>query len=162
MQTNDYVKLVKEYLRNYNFYKVAVKNMNEDISDREIALSGVSISISSYGANPHGGTSEMTPTERMAAENMQLAEELRILKQDLSRVTTLLTRIDRSIAELPDNEAELVKLFYLDGYSYQAIYDVKHFSERWCRNHLRSAEVKLAVMLFGPKAQDKICFVRTV
>lgn len=160
MRNNDYVNLVKQYLRSYNHYKVAVKNMTEDISDREAALSNISIKTSSYGPEPGGGTSELTTVERMAEERLELEEELATLKQELSRVTTLLARIDRSIAELPDSEEELVKLFYIDGYSYQAIYEVQHFSERWCRNHLREAEVKLAVMLFGPKAQERICFVR--
>ena len=160
MRTNDYVNLVKDYLRSYNYYKVSVKNMEEDISDREVALSGMSIKTTTYGTEPQGGTSELTPVERMADERIKLEQELAVLKQELSSVTTLLARIDRSIEELPENESELVKLFYIDGYSYQAIYDRKHFSERWCRNHLRDAEVKMAVMLFGLKAQERICFVQ--
>ena len=76
---NDYVKLTKDYLRNYPYYKQAVENMTDDIEEIKVRLADESPKTPSYGLETGGGHSELNATAFFVLRNVQYLAALTIV-----------------------------------------------------------------------------------
>lgn len=158
---NDYIKLTKDYLKNYVYYQQAIKNLEADINDRELELKSESVKIANYSAEA-SGESELNSTERAADSRIVLEKEKASMIKDLERVRKQLTKIDEAIGLLPTDEQEAVKMFYVDRLNYRAMSDRNHFSERWCKKKVNAGTKAIAFMIFGTRAEENVLFVQSV
>ena len=66
----NYVNTTRLYLKNYNKFKTAIINLNDDVEALEETLreNEPSAPIAKYGDEPAGGTNELTVVERYATK----------------------------------------------------------------------------------------------
>ena len=156
---NDYLKLTKDYLKNFAFYRQAITSISEDIEDIQRQLATESIKAPAYGSDTAGGFNELNGTER-AAENRirltrvskELQENCRVLKRQMNKVTA-------AIDTLPVEEQEAIRLYYMERLNYYAMSERLHLSERSCKRRVSHATHNIALMLFGLTARRDVFFV---
>lgn len=156
-KSNDCIKLTKQHLRNYKYYVTALENITEDIKCKELELQDQSIKATDYGS-VHGGGSELNTTEQAAELRIKLAQEKENLIQTRKELQRQVSKIDKSMAKLPDEEREIVNLFYIQKMSYDNLSQHTHYGERKNRRLLREAEQHLAIMFYGIKADEDVFF----
>lgn len=158
-KSNDCIKLTKQHLRNYKYYVTALENITEDIKCKELELQGQSIKATEYGSIPGGGGgSELNVTEQAAELRIKLTQEKEDLIQKRKELQRQVNKIDRSMAKLPEEEREIVNLFYIQRMSYDNLSQHTHYGERRNRKMLREAEQHLAIMFYGIKADEDLFF----
>lgn len=147
-QSNDYLKLTKEYLKNMRYHEQALKNLRADAATLKHELSNENLLSSS------------------SAEKQDYVRDLK--RQDLIRLENSILRLDNhlqkmreSLHQLSHDEQEILDLIYDKRYT--AIYagECVGLCERSVHRHVRAAVGNLAVMLFGTAALDEISFVRS-
>lgn len=156
---NDYLKLTKDYLKNFAYYRQAITSISEDIEDIHRQLATESIKAPAYGSDTSGGFSELNGTERAAEKRIRLSkvseeleENCRVLKRQMKKVTA-------AIATLPEEEQEAIRMYYMDHLNYYAMSERLHLSERSCKRRVSKATHNIALMLFGLTAQRDVFFV---
>ena len=157
-KSNDCIKLTKQHLRNYKYYVTALENITEDIKCIELELQNQSIKATEYGNIPGGGGSELSTTEQAAELRIKLTQEKEDLIQKRKELQRQVNKIDRSMAKLPEEEREIVNLFYIQRMSYDGLSQRTHYGERRNRKMLREAEQHLAIMFYGIKADEDVFF----
>ena len=156
-KSNDCIKLTKQHLRNYKYYVTALENITEDIKCIELELQNQGIKATEYGNIPGGG-SELSTTEQAAELRIRLTQEKEDLIQKRKELQRQVNKIDRSMAKLPEEEREIVNLFYIQHMSYDGLSQHTHYGERRNRKMLREAEQHLAIMFYGIKADEDVFF----
>ena len=74
LNSNDYVKLTRDYLKNYSCYMDYVEKAFARCDEIDLELADESIKTTTYGLE-QGGGSELTPVERAASRRMKLKSE---------------------------------------------------------------------------------------
>ena len=156
-KSNDCIKLTKQHLRNYKYYVTALEDITEDIKCVELELQNQGIKTTEYGSIPGGG-SELSTTEQAAELRIRLTQEKEDLIQKRKELQRQVNKIDRSMAKLPEEEREIVNLFYIQRMNYDNLSQHTHYGERRNRKMLREAEQHLAIMFYGIKADEDVFF----
>ena len=157
---NDYLKLTKDYLRNYPYYKQAVKSITQDIEDIKTRLSYESPKIVAYGSDTGGGYAELNGTERAADKRICLERLCEELQENRRALQSQMEKVDTAMNKLSTEDRELVQLFYFDGLTHRALAQRAHLSERSSKRHIQKATDSIALMLFGLDTQRNIFFLR--
>ena len=143
---NDCVNLTVKYLQSYNQLIVAKQNLEQIVKD--MGQEQVAPPIARYGENPGGGTPELNTVEAATSRIISNAKREDSIRQDISRIASLLGRLDRSISTLEPEERNLVEGAYILGKTWRAISTENYISEKWAREKTRGAVKKIARM-FG-------------
>lgn len=155
---NDYLRLTRGYLKNLPIYQQAAENLQLEIADEEAALKQITPKAVSYGAIG-GGTAELTPTEQVVDDRQKAKLRCQQLRQEHKILRHQCDRIERALRSLPPEEMEAVDLIYFKHYNYADMSRHIYISARTCRRRLSSAVRKVAIMLFGLQAEEKIMFI---
>ena len=158
MEKNDCLRLTKGYLRDIEYYRVAATNLQDTISELTENLRDVSTKIASYEQNP-GGNSELTAVERESSKRMEMQDEQMKALKSLHELQKILTKVDRGLEHLTDEERNALMYYYAEKKSYLEIADRQNISERSCRRRVRDATRKMALMMFGLKSTEKVMFL---
>lgn len=149
---NDYIRLTKGYLRNLVYYRVAISNMTEDIKEDAESIGNAKIA-SCYETNP-GGASELNGVEASAEKSMRCTEQMR----QLIKLQRQVRKLEKCMENLPPEEKEAVRLFYLYRQTYEQMSSSLHISISTCRRRVSKGTKAVAVMLFGERAGEQIQF----
>lgn len=155
---NDYLRLTRAYLKNLSVYKQAVENLQQEERDMRAQLKGVSIKTVRFDS-VGGGSGELTATEQAADLRLLLSKRVSDCRLEYLTLKNQCMRIELALKALPPEEKEAVELVYHQHFSYTAMADKLFLSERTCRRRLNQAVQKVAVMLFGIKAEQNVLFV---
>ena len=143
-QSNDYMKLTKEYLKNMRYHEQALRNLRTDAATLEY---------------------ELNSTGQSSIEKQSYVRDLK--RQDLARVQTSIVRLENhlqkmreSIHQLSRDEQEILGLIYMHRLTAIEAGERVGLCERSVHRHVRSAVENLAAMIFGSVALDDINFVR--
>lgn len=148
---NDYIRLTKGYLRNLVYYQVAISNMKEDLKEMEDSLGDVK--IASYEANP-GGQNELNGVESRADKAIRCKEQAK----QVHKLERQVQKLERCIEQLPSDQKEAVRMYYLYRQSYDEMVSSLHISHSTCRRRVNSGTKAVAMMLFGERAGEQIQF----
>ena len=158
---NDYVKLTKDYLRSYPYYKQAVKNMTDDIEEIKVRLADESPKTPSYGLDTGGGGySELNATERAADNRLHLERRCEQLQDNRRQLQIQIDKVDAAIGKLSVEDQEIVRLFYFEHLTHRDLAQRAFLSERSSKRHIQKATDSIALMLFGLDTQRDIFFLR--
>ena len=127
---NDCVNLTVKYLQSYNQLIVAKQNLEQIVKD--MGQEQVAPPIARYGENPGGGTPELNTVEAATSRIISNAKREDSIRQDISRIASLLGRLDRSISTLEPEERNFITLLDLinaseareDDETYQSPVDI--------------------------------------
>lgn len=153
---NDYIFLTKKYLQNYNKFKLTAKVLEEDIRSKEKMLSeslDIGAAIAKYGGMPSGGHSELNAVESACERHMKTRAEIQSQKEDLASIRSQLNKIDTAFAVVEYGIRDIVKDYYINGYSWEQISARYHYSARWCREKSKKAVADMTAVIFGLKSQ---------
>ncbi|MBR2215979.1 MAG: hypothetical protein IJ849_09505 [Selenomonadaceae bacterium] len=159
---NDYLKLTKDYLRNYPYYKQAVKSITEDITDIRERLALESPKTAKYSTESGGGYSELNGVEQAANKRMWLERRCDELQENRRALQRQTEKVDAAVNALSTEEQKIIQLFYFEGLTHQALAERIHLSERSSRRRVKKATDSIALMLFGLDAQKTFFFIRGV
>lgn len=159
---NEHISTTRQRLKEYNFFKKSVENMNQSIAAlKDYLNNGTAAPIAQYGDDTHGGGSELNAVELAAEKRRECHNELydTILNRDLLQLK--IDEIDRAIASLDDEEREIITEHYFENDSWEHIGHKRNYSEQWARKKGSKALKQVAFMLFGIKARpsEQIKFV---
>lgn len=153
---NDYVNMTKGYLRNYNKFIVAAKNLSNDIVTAEqflVQSDDIAAAVAKYGDEPGGGSSELTTVEAAAERHMDLQRNIVKMKRNLSQLQRLIAKIDRALESLDSEDRAIVQEFTIENKSAIEVANRHFYSERWVRTRAKNAMKEIALMIFGIKAR---------
>ena len=157
---NDYLKLTRDYLRNYPYYKQAVEAITKDIGYMQDRLAHESPKTAKYGADTGGGYSELNGVEQAANKRMWLERRCEELQENRRALQRQLEKVDAAVNALSTEEQKIIQMFYFDGLTHQALAQRIHLSERSSQRQVRRATNRIALILFGLDAQQNIFFLR--
>lgn len=160
-QSNDYLKLTKEYLKNLSYHEQALKNIKADTKALEYELSNITLPGVQYSDEPRGGSPELSSVEKQAYVRDLKRQELTRLNVSAVRLEQHIHKVHDSVAMLPEEERVVIDLMYGEKLTAVVIGEQIGLCERSVHRRLRSAIGNLAVMLFGPVAAEDISFVRS-
>lgn len=158
LNSNDYVKLTRDYLKNYSKYMDYVEKAFARCDEIDLELADESIKTTTYGLD-QGGGSELTPVERAASMRMQLESEKADLQNKANLVKSFLSNLLWGIGKLDTEDKVLISKLYFRHLSTYEISKEMHITSRWVCMQARQAEKKLAVLLFGKAAEQEIYFL---
>ena len=158
LNSNDYVKLTRDYLKNYSKYRDYVEKAFARCSEIDLELADESIKTTTYGLE-QGGVSELTPVERAASMRMKLKSEKADLQNKANFVKAFLAKLLTNIGKLDVEDKVLISKLYFRHLSTLEISKEMHITTRWVCMQARQAEKKLAVLLFGKAAEQEIYFL---
>lgn len=162
IRANDYINIMRNYLKSYNYYMQYLNNAREAVKDIDRQLATESIKVSRYGNEAGGGGSDgLSLVEKSASLRIQLEQEKQDLLSSSLAIESLMARITNTMQRLSPEEQKIVREFYLEEQTYESMARTHICSPRWCRKRLRLAEEKMALMMFGPRATDSIRFLET-
>lgn len=158
---NDYLKLTKDYLREYETYKAAVKAITQTVCDLRRGLAGQTIKTVSYDDVPGGGGGAGLNSVEQAAET-RIHDEARLaaLEQELERLKMQVQRIGFALAALEGEEMTIVEMFYFQRLGYAVMATRIHASERTCRRRVHDVTQKIALLIFGIRTKEKVMFLK--
>ena len=158
LNSNDYVKLTRSYLDNYNKYMDYVEKAFARCDEIDLELADESIKTTTYGLE-QGGSSDLTPVERAASIRMKLKSEKADLQNKANLVKSFLSNLLTNISKLDVEDKVLINKLYFRRLSTYEISKEMHITSRWVRMQARQAEKRLAVLLFGKAAEEEIYFL---
>lgn len=156
---NDYLKLTKEYLKNFAYYQQAISSISEDIEDIRRQLATESIKAPAYGSDPGGGFNELNGTERAADKRIRLTKVSEELQENCRVLERQMKKVTAAINTLPEDERQAVQMYYMDCMTYGVISEKLHLSERSCKRLISKATRSIAFMLFGLTANRNVFFI---
>lgn len=159
LNSNDYVKLTRDYLKNYSYYMSYVERAFARCDEIDLELADESIKTTTYGLEQGGGCSELTAVERAASMRMRLKSEKADLQNKANLVKSFLSNLLWAIGKLDTEDKVLISKLYFRHLSTLEISKEMHITSRWVRMQARQAEKKLAVLLFGKAAEEEIYFL---
>lgn len=146
---NDYEVMTFNYLKNYNQFKIAIKNLE---TDKEIIieqLTSFSVAISKYSAEAGGGYNELSQTESSVDRRIKLEGDLAKIEFNLKILKGKIEKIDRSLAALNPDSKNIIEKRFFDTYDWWQIARLTNYSERWCQRINSKAVKELSKMIFG-------------
>lgn len=157
---NDYLKLTKDYLREYETYKAAVKAITQAVCDLRRGLAGQTIKTVRYDDVPGGGGAGLNSVEQAAENRIHDEDRLTALEQELGRLKTQVQRIGFALAALGGEEMTIVEMFYFQRLGYAVMATRIHASERTCRRRVHDVTQKIALLIFGIRTKEKAMFLK--
>lgn len=157
---NDYLKLTKDYLREYETYKAAVKAITQAVCDLRRGLAGQTIKTVRYDDVPGGGGAGLNSVEQAAENRIHDEDRLTALEQELGRLKTQVQRIGFALAALGGEEMTIVEMFYFQRLGYAVMATRIHASERTCRRRVHDVTQKIALLIFGIRTKEKVMFLK--
>lgn len=147
----DYIGKTVYYLKNYNQFKISIKNLTEDIEVLQQTMQLEAVApIAKYGDDiTAGGNSELTAVEAYTAKKAQYKAKIVELQNRLEIINRIIKKVDRSIEGLEDEEKRIVISFYLDNKTWREIAQRNYISEQWAKKCRNKAVRRLSRMLFG-------------
>ena len=144
----DYIGKTVYYLKNYNQFKISIKNLTEDIEVLQQTMQLEAVApIAKYGDDiTAGGNSELTAVEAYTAKKAQYKAKIIELQNRLEIINRIIKKVDRSIDGL---EKRIVISFYLDNKTWREIAQRNYISEQWAKKCRNKAVRRLSRMLFG-------------
>lgn len=147
---NDYIQTTREYLRRYNEFKTTLANLKEELTEGEAELTASpAAGIARYGEDPGGGMPELNGVEAGAARLMMVTKRVNDLRDEISRLEKMTSRIDRALEVLEKPERGLIEEYYIERRAWADIARDNFVSERWIKTRGFKALKKVAGMLFG-------------
>lgn len=157
---NDYLKLTKDYLREYETYKAAVKAITQAVCDLRRGLAGQTIKTVRYDDVPGGGGAGPNSVEQAAENRIHDEDRLTALEQELGRLKTQVQRIGFALAALGGEEMTIVEMFYFQRLGYAVMATRIHASERTCRRRVHDVTQKIALLIFGIRTKERVMFLK--
>lgn len=152
---NDYVSMTRRYLKNYNKLKITILNLTEELNAQNELLQDESIAISHYGCELGGGSSELSATEAAAERRSKTKRKIIELENNIAEIQRIINKIDRALEGLKESDSELVKGYYIDGYSWSQLGVKNYCTEKWARDKGNKAMKEVAFMVFGIVARPQ-------
>ena len=159
---NDYISITRRWLKDYNLFKVTVKNMNQDIEAQQKILDyGPVAPIAKYGDSVPGGEAELNSVETATDDRIKRQEEIYKTMLNRDDIQRHIDRIDSAVDSLDAEDREIIQEHYFEGDSWEHIGHNRHYSEQWARKKGGKALKQVAFILFGLKAKppEQIKFV---
>ena len=157
---NDYLKLTKDYLREYETYKAAVRAITQTVCDLRRGLAGQTIKTVRYDDVPGGGGAGLNSVEQAAENRIHDEDRLTALEQELERLKMQVQRVDFALAALGGEEMTIVEMFYFQRLGYAVMATRIHASERTCRRRVHDVTQKIALLIFGIRTKEKVMFLK--
>ena len=157
---NDYLKHTKDYLREYETYKVAVKAITQTVCDLRRGLAGQTIKTVRYDDVPGGGGAGLNSVEQAAETRIHDEARLAALEQELERLKMQVQRIGFALAALEGEEMTIVEMFYFQRLGYAVMATRIHASERTCRRRVHDVTQKIALLIFGIRTKERVMFLK--
>ena len=161
IKANDYIATTRNYLKQFMLYNQYIENVDEALEDIGNRLSGGEIRATAYDKGSKGSCYDTDGVSRMAFKRMDLDEERERLKEESEPIRKHLNRLRNSLDRLPEHERRMLLDYYANKKTYAELIEKYYCSERTCRETLRTAERKLAIMLFGMAAAEPVLFLET-
>lgn len=158
-ECNDYLKLTRDYLKNYRYYCERAENLKQDICDLMQELRSVPLSSPVFGAGG-GGARADSSVEREAALRIEQRDKFDALTDERAKLVRQIRKLKSAMNNLPKEEQDAVRLYYFDRMGYDAIMCVQHWSNRTCARRVNDGVRKVALMLFGEQASQPVAFAR--
>lgn len=158
---NDYIEMTFGYLRNYNKFLIVIENLKSEKEAKLLLLADQSVAISKYGDDSAGGVCELNQTEAAASRRMETQAEIEKINREIAELQRILSKVDRAINGLNEEDQRVITMFYLDRRSWREIADALYCSADWARKRGKKAVSEIAFMIFGGKAcpdQLSFCF----
>lgn len=152
---NDYVSMTRKYLKNYNKLKITIVNLTEELNAQKELLQDESIAISRYGCELGGGSSELNATEAAADRRDKTKRKVVELENNISEIQRIINKLDRALKGLNETDCQLIKGYYIDGYSWNKLGNKNYCTEKWARDKGNKALREVAFMLFGVVAEPQ-------
>lgn len=147
---DDYIKLTRQYLKQYNQLKIAVQNLDDEIQAQETLLESESIPSVRYGDDSiSGGSGELNVTEAAADRRIKAEKRIERMRQEKNELERILRKIDRALDGVSELDCELIRGHYINGESWQILGDRHFCSEKWARDRGGRALREVAYMVFG-------------
>lgn len=157
---NDYLKLTKDYLREYETYKAAARAITQTVCDLRRGLAGQTIKTVKYDDVPGGGGAGLNSVEQAAETRIHDEARLAVLEQELERLKMQVQRIGFALAALEGEEMTIVEMFYFQRLGYAVMATRIHASERTCRRRVHDVTQKIALLIFGIRTKEKVMFLK--
>ena len=157
---NDYLKLTKDYLREYETYKAAVRAITQTVCDLRRGLAGQTIKTVRYDDVPGGGGAGLNSVEQAAENRIHDEDRLTALEQELERLKMQVQRVDFALAALGGEEMTIVEMFYFQRLGYAVMATRIDASERTCRRRVHDVTQKIALLIFGIRTKEKVMFLK--
>ena len=152
---NDFLGMTKKYLKDYNQFKITVKNLNEEIEAQIAMLNDEPVAISRYGGEPGGGSGELNATEAAANRRVMVRAHIEDMRRNKEEIERIIRKVDRAIEGLSDEDKGLVQGHFIDGYSWWQLGVKCSYTEKWARDHGNKAVKQVAFMIFGIVSQPQ-------
>lgn len=162
-QYNDYKNTVRNYLRDYNYFKIMIANLEEDKTDYMNSLRESSISIARYGDSTGGGSGELNQTEASAAQRIKIEADVHRLEANLQELYGVINKIDRALSALGQIERQAIKGYYLEKKSWDEVGIDIDCTGKTARAKAGRGIDDMAYMIFGKAARPKqlsFCFFK--
>ena len=95
---------------------------------------------------------ELTNVEAVVERRRRKEQQLKKLRAKITRLDTLIRKIDKSIAALPDDGRKLLEAYLIYGGNAGGVARVNYCSERTVRYRTNDMVRQVTGMLFGPEA----------
>ena len=150
---NDYINVVREYLRRYHEFKTYIKNTKADLDDLQ-ALEELDAApkIPSLSHAPGGDGIMISQEEKAMHDKEHIEIRRQKLQADLAKVEPFMKRLDRSIEALSYAERVIAEERFINGASWMRVADMLHMSETAARKRAGKVLEQIAAMMFGPTA----------
>lgn len=166
MYHNDYVIVVKQYLRRYKEFGVYISNIHvaiEDIQDT-MKLEGVpKVSVLSEAGGCGGSGKGVSPQEVLYFNKESAPARIAELHKKLEEIEPTFNKLKNSLNKLDPEDRSLLMQKWVSGDSWEDVAREVHLSYASCRRRSNVLLEKLAIMIFGKNADDtnsKIIFAK--
>lgn len=160
---NDYKNTVRNYLRDYNYFKIMIANLEEDKRDYTHLLSGCSVPIARYGDATGGGSGELNQTEAAASARSKIEAELQRVELNLQELYAVVNKVDRALAALGQIERDAIRGYYMDKKSWEQVGIDLDCTGKTARSKAWRGIADMAYMMFGRAARPRqlsFCFIK--
>lgn len=138
-----YTRETKKLLRNYNQIKLNIEILKEEKERADLVVSLPAITYDSVNVQTSASN------DGIEKDAMRLMHRNKMIDLDIKENEYLLNKIDRAINSLPELDAQIVRLFYIEKNSWNSIVRSMCYSERALRYKRDEAVLSIAVALFG-------------
>lgn len=162
-QYNDYKNTVRNYLRDYNYFKIMIANMEEDREDRLNSLREHSVSIARYGDATGGGSGELNQTEAAVSQRMKIEEDIHQIEANLQELYSVISKIDRALSALGNLERQAIAGYYFEKKSWDEVGIDIDCTGKTARAKAGRGIDDMAYMIFGKAARPRqlsFCFFK--
>ncbi len=152
---NDYIRMTKFYVRNINYFRVALDNLrmrSREFSEELNGYEDIPSPVVAYKERTSKGAAELTNVEAATEKRLSKTAQLKRIEYEIVRLEGFMSRMERALSRLPDEDKKLLQDFVIDRRNADAVAYNLHLSRRTLFRKRDEIMEKMALMLFGPKA----------